>query len=96
MLFSNKWKIVQGIKRGVQIWLRMLEFPEDGTAVHAMKKVIVVVGLVQESSVVQEHIKQMLAAFRLWCHSDWGCLWQIVHTRAERGYLNARFPSTQE
>ncbi len=92
MLVSNKQQIVQGIKMDVQIWLRMPEFPEDGTALHAMKQVIVVVGLVWEPSVIQEHVKQMLAAFRLWCHSDWGCLQQLMRARAKRGYLNAWFP----
>jgi hypothetical protein len=48
MLVSDKQQIVQEIKRGIQIQLRMPEFPEDGTAVHTMKQVVIVVGLIQE------------------------------------------------
>ena len=44
----------------------------DRAAVNAMKHCVVVVGLVWEPSVVQEHIMQALAALRLMCYTNRG------------------------
>ncbi len=74
MFVSDEQQVVQGINGGVQIRLRMPEFPKDGATVHTMKNMIVVVGLVGEPSVVQEQVKQTLAASRLWCNSDRGVI----------------------
>ncbi len=93
MFVSNEQRVVQGINGGVQIRLRMPEFPKDGAAVHAMKHMIVVVGLVGEPSVIQEHVKQRLAAFRLWCNSDRGVIWRKLCARVTGRYPTARCPA---
>jgi hypothetical protein len=61
-----------------------------------MKHVIVVIGLVRESSVVQEYILQTLAAFGLWVHPDWGILVLSLRARAENGGTHAWYPAAQE
>ena len=45
--------------------------------VDAMKNRVVVVGLVREPPVVEEHILQTLAAFRLMCYTNWRSLRHI-------------------
>jgi hypothetical protein len=70
----------------------MLEFPKDGATIHTMKQRVVIVGLVGEPSVVQEHVLQMLAAFRLWCCSNRGLLLQRVRVHAEAYCSSARLP----
>jgi hypothetical protein len=80
----------------VQIRLRMAKFLKNGTSIHGMKHVIVIVGLVSESSVAQEYILQTLAAFGLWIYSDRRTLGQSLHTRAESGSLHAWYPTAQE
>ncbi len=88
MFVRNEWREVQRINGGVQIRLRMPEFPKDGSAVHAVKHMIVVVELVGEPSVVQEHVKQTFVVFRLWCNSDRG-----VIQRKLRACVKCRYPT---
>ncbi len=92
MFLGNEWRIVHQVDWSIKIWLRMLEFPKDGATVHAVKQHVVIVGLVGEPSVVQEHALQMLAAFRLWCYLNGGLLLQRVRVRAEAYCLSARLP----
>ena len=96
MLLGNTGQIVHRVNGRVQIRLRMPELAKDGTAIHAMKHVIVMVGLVRESSVIQKHVEQTLAAFRLWCYSNRGTPWQRLRARAEIRNSYAWSPVTQE
>ena len=70
MFLGDEWRIVQRIDWSIKIRLRVLQLPKDGATVNAMKQNVVVVRLVREPSVVQEHILQTLAAFLLMCYSD--------------------------
>ena len=70
MLLDDEWRIVQRIDWSIKIRLRVLQLPKDGATVNAMKQNVVVMRLVREPSVVQEHILQTLAAFLLMCYSD--------------------------
>ena len=69
MFLGNEWRIIQRIDWSIEIRLRVLQLPQDGATVNAMKQNVVVVRLVREASVVQEHILQTLAAFLLMCYS---------------------------
>ncbi len=93
MFVSNEWQVVQGINGSIQIRLRMPEFLKDGAAVHAMKHMIAVIGLVGEPSVVQEHVKQKLVAFRFWCNSDRGVIQCKLRTCVKCRYPMAWCPA---
>ncbi len=70
VLLGDKRQVVGRINSRLKIWLRMTQLPEDKLAVHTMKHVILVIGLVGEPSVVQEYILQTLAAFWLGVHPN--------------------------
>ena len=73
----------------------MLQFPKDGATVHAMKQGVVIVGLVGEPSVVQEHILQTLAAFRFICYSNGGASLQNACNCAKASGLHGWLPAMQ-
>jgi hypothetical protein len=50
---------------------------------------VVFVGLVGESPVVQEYILLLPTAFRLWCDADRVALKRRLHSRAEAGRFEA-------
>ena len=64
--------MVRQVYWSIEIRLWVLQFPKDGATVHAMKQGVIIGGLVGESSVVQEHILQTLAAFQLMCYLNGG------------------------
>jgi hypothetical protein len=96
MPLGNKWQVVQRVDGRLEIRLRMTELPKNGATIHAIRHMIVVVGLVRESSFVQEYILQTLAAFGLWVHPDWGTLMLSLHAHAKNGGTHARYPAARE
>ena len=77
MQLGNEWRIVRRIHRSIKIRLRILQFPKNRATVDAMKNGVVIIGLVRKTPVVQEHILQTLAAFRLMCYTNWRSLRHI-------------------
>ena len=90
VLLDNKSQVVQRVDGCLEIRLRMTELSKDRPAIYAMKHMIIVVGLVGEPSAVQEHVKQMLAAFRLWCNS---VIQRKLRARVKCRYPMARCPA---
>jgi hypothetical protein len=95
MFLSNKWRIEQRVYWSIRIRLWVLQFPKDGVTVHTMKQGVVIVGLVGEPSVIQEHILQMLAAFRLMCHSNGGPSFQNEYNCAKASGSYGWLPAMQ-
>ena len=68
--------------------------PKDGATVEAMKQVVIV-GLAGEPSVIQEHILQTLAAFRLMCYSNGSASLQNGCNCAKASGLHGWLPAMQ-
>ena len=55
----------------VQGWRGMAQLAQDSPSINVVQHVIVVVGLIWESVVVEEDIIHTLSAFWLWCNANW-------------------------
>ena len=55
----------------VQGWRGMAQLAQDCLSINVVQHVIIVVGLVWESAVIEEDIIRTLLVFRLWCNMNW-------------------------
>ncbi len=71
VFLGDEWKTVQRVNGRIKIWLGMPKFPKDWAAIHTMKHMVVLVGLVGEPAVIERHVERTLAAFWLGLDADW-------------------------
>ena len=70
MLRRDEGVVEAGVDGTMKVWHRMAQLPKHRPSVDVVKQVVVFVGLIRESSIVQEYVLEFLTAFRFRCNAD--------------------------
>ena len=93
MLSRDKWRMECWINLCIQSWRWMTQLAQDRPSINVVQHVIVVVGQILESTVIEKDIIRTLSAFRLRSNPNWGeCWinWRNCHASAISRHFYAR------